>query len=137
MSVSVRLIKDSQVMVLVVTRSGQAQVFNYQPNGTTLKQIKSTLNIIIVSDGSQKEQNLQKIPILKAQLTEDNQCLLAYGSFLNITFEKVTPDFSKKGDWILKRADYKRAREKKEEAISKIKATDTEGEVQYLVPGDY
>lgn len=135
MSVSSRLIEDSQVMVLAVTRSGQAHLYKYQPNGTTLKPIKPSSNIFVVADSSQKEQNIQQIHILKAQLTEDRKCLLAYGSFSNITFEKVAPDFSEKVMY-LERTDYKRPREKKEEALSKIKATDIEGEVQYLVPGD-
>ena len=135
MSVSLRLIEDTKVMVLAVTRSGQAHVYKYQPNETIIKPIKPSLNILVVSDSSQKEQNLQQIPILKGHLTEENKCLLAYGSFLNITFEKVAPDFSEKVMY-LERTDYKRPREKKEEGLSKIKATETEGDVQYLVPGD-
>lgn len=134
MSVSVRLMEDSQVMVLAVTRSGQAHLYKYQPNGTTPKPIKPSLNIFVTSDTSQKEQNMQQIPILKGQLTEDTKCLLAYGSFLNINFEKVVPDFSEKVMY-LERTDYKKQKEKKDETVSKVKATDTEGEVQYLVPG--
>ncbi|XP_043461904.1 WD repeat-containing protein 43 [Leptopilina heterotoma] len=134
MSVSVRLMEDSQVMVLAATRSGQAHLYKYQPNGTTPKPIKPSLNIFFTSDTSQKEQNMQQIPILKGQLTEDTKCILAYGSFININFEKVVPDFSEKVMY-LERTDYKKQKEKKDEAVSKVKATDTEGEVQYLVPG--
>ncbi|KAK2586858.1 hypothetical protein KPH14_009796 [Odynerus spinipes] len=131
-SVSVSVNEESQVIVLATTRSGQAHIFKYQPNGRS-KPLKPTLNIAVASDANQKE-TIQQIPILTAKLTEDEKLLLAYGSYTNLTFEKITPDFSDKMQCII-RSDNKRTKEKKEESVTKIKATVTEDNVKYLAPG--
>lgn len=134
-SVSILVAEELQVVVLVTTQSGQAQLFKYQPNGHT-KPLKPSLNIAVAADVSQKE-TVQQIPILAGHLTEDEKLLLAYGSYLNLTFEKVIPDFSDKVQCLIRseRLDTKKSKERKEETISKIKPTAIEEDVEYLAPG--
>jgi len=126
------LVMELQVVVLATIRSGQAQLFKYQPNGHS-KPLKPSLSVAVAADINQKE-TIQQIPILAGQLTQDEKLLLAYGSYLNLTFEKVTPDFSDKIQCLI-RSDAKKLKEKKEE-VSKIKNTAIEGDVQYLAPGN-
>ncbi|XP_076299109.1 WD repeat-containing protein 43 [Lasioglossum baleicum] len=130
-SVSVNVSKESQVVVLVVTRSGQAHFFQCQQNGRA-KPLKPSLSIAVASDISQKD-SIQQIPILDAKLTEDQKLLLAYGAYLNPMFERVVPDFSEKVQCLV-RSENRKTREKKEE-ISKVKATIIEDNVEYLAPG--
>ncbi|CAL7941872.1 unnamed protein product [Xylocopa violacea] len=130
-SVSTNISENSQVMVLVVTRSGQAHLFQYQPNGR-LKPLKPSLNIAVASDASQKD-SIQQISILDAKLTEDQKLLLSYGTYINPIFEKVTPDFSNKVQCLV-RSELKRSRDRKEE-ISKVKSVAIEDNVEYLTPG--
>ncbi|XP_039308534.1 WD repeat-containing protein 43 isoform X2 [Solenopsis invicta] len=134
-SISILVAKELQIVVLVTTQSGQAQLFEYQPNGHT-KPLKPSLNIAVAADVNQKE-TIQQIPILAGYLTEDEKLLLAYGSYLNLTFEKVIPDFSDKVQCLIRseKLDTKKVKEKKEETISKIKPTAIEGDVEYLAPG--
>lgn len=135
-SISILVAEELQVVVLVTTQSGQAQLFKYQPNGHT-KPLKPSLNIAVAADVNQKEA-IQRIPILTGHLTEDEKLLLAYGSYLNLTFEKVMPDFSDKVMCLVRseRLDTKKAKERKEETISKIKPTAIEEDVEYLAPGN-
>lgn len=134
-SISILVAEELQVVVLVTTQSGQAQLFKYQPNGHT-KPLKPSLNIAVAADVNQKE-TVQQIPILAGHLTEDEKLLLAYGSYSNLTFEQITPDFSNKVQCLIRseRLDTKKSKERKEEAISKIKPTATEG-AEYLAPGN-
>ncbi|CAL1675948.1 unnamed protein product [Lasius platythorax] len=135
-SVSTILVEESQqVVVLATTRSGQAQLFKYQPNGHT-KPLKPSLNIAVAADVNQKE-TVQQIPILAGHLTEDEKVLMAYGSYLNLTFEKVTPDFSDKVQCLVRseKLDTKKLKERKDETISKVKPTSIEEDVKYLAPG--
>ena len=125
--------KDAQIQILSVTRSGHAQLFKYHANGTSSKPIKPALNILVAADTAQKE-SVQQIPIIIGELTEDAKMMLAYGSFLGLTIEKVVPDFSDKVQ-CLARTDLRRTKEKKEEAITKVKSADTEEKVEYLAPG--
>ncbi|XP_012145844.1 WD repeat-containing protein 43 isoform X2 [Megachile rotundata] len=129
-SVSVNISENSQVIVLVVTRSGQAHLFQYQPNGRT-KPLKPSLNIAVASDISQKD-SIQQISILDAKLMEDQKLLLAYGTYITPIFEKVTPDFSNKVQCLV-RSDSKRSKDRKEE-ITKVKSTVIEDNVEYLAP---
>ncbi|XP_012229807.1 WD repeat-containing protein 43 [Linepithema humile] len=131
-SVSTLGMEESQIVVLATIRSGQAQLFKYQPNGHS-KPLKPSLSVAVAADISQKE-TVQQTPILAGQLTEDEKLLLAYGSYSNLTFEKVTPDFSDKVQCLI-RSDAKKSKEKKEEAVSKVKSTAIEGNVEYLAPG--
>ncbi|XP_033329925.1 WD repeat-containing protein 43 [Megalopta genalis] len=130
-SVSVNMSKESQVVVLVVTRSGQAHLFQCQQNGRA-KPLKPSLSIAVASDISQKD-SVQQIPILDAKLMEDQKLLLAYGAYLNPTFERVIPDFSEKVQCLV-RSENRKTKEKKEE-ISKVKTTIIEDNVEYLAPG--
>ncbi|EZA60529.1 hypothetical protein DMN91_009590 [Ooceraea biroi] len=134
-SVSTLVTNESQVTVLVTTRSGQAQLFKYQANGHT-KPLKASLTVAVASDVNQKE-SVQQIPIIAGQLTEDEKLLLAYGSYLNLTFEKIVPDFSDKVQCLIRseKLDAKKSKERKEEAISKVKSAAMEGDVEYLAPG--
>lgn len=132
-SVSTHISENFQVIVLVVTRSGQAHLFQYQPNGRS-KPLKPSLNIAVASDISQKD-SVQQISILNGKLTEDEKLLLAYGTYLNPIFEKVTPDFSDKVQYLV-RSEYKKSKDRKEE-ISKVKSTIIEDNVEYLTPGIY
>ncbi|KAL0116118.1 hypothetical protein PUN28_011170 [Cardiocondyla obscurior] len=131
-SISILIAEELQIVVLVTTQSGQAQLFKYQPNGHT-KPLKPSLNIAVAADANQKE-TVQQIPILAGHLTEDEKLLLAYGSYLNLTFEKVVPDFSDKVQCLI-RSDTKKSKERKEETISKLKPTTIE-DAEYLAPGN-
>jgi len=136
-SISTIVVEESQqVVILGTTRSGQAQLFKYQPNGHT-KPLKPSLNIVVAADVNQKE-TVQQIPILAGHLTEDEKVLLMYGSYLNLTFEKVTPDFSDKIQCLVRseKLDTKKLKEKKEETVSKVKPTSIEEDVEYLAPGN-
>lgn len=130
-SISVNVLEDSQVTVLVVTRSGQAHLFQYQPNGLS-KPLKPSLNVAVASDMTQKD-SIQQIFILDAKLTTDQKLLLVYGTYINPTFERVTPDFSDKVQCLV-RSESRRSKDKKEE-ISKLKTTIIENNVEYLAPG--
>ncbi|GAB1868035.1 WD repeat-containing protein 43 [Camponotus japonicus] len=135
-AISTIVVEESQqVVILGTTRSGQAQLFKYQPNGHT-KPLKPSLNIAVAADVNQKE-TVQQIPILAGHLTEDEKVLLMYGSYLNLTFEKVTPDFSDKIQCLVRseKLDTKKLKEKKEETVSKVKPTSIEEDVEYLAPG--
>ncbi|KAG5309325.1 WDR43 protein, partial [Acromyrmex insinuator] len=134
-SISILVAEELQVGILVTTQSGQAQLFKYQPNGHT-KPVKPSLNIAVAADINQKE-TVQQIPILAGHLTEDEKLLLAYGSYFNLTFEKVMPDFSDKVQCLIRseRLDTKKSKERKEETISKVKPTAIEEDVEYLAPG--
>lgn len=135
-SISILGAKESQITVLVSTQSGQAQLFKYQLNGHT-KPLKPSLNIAVAADVNQKE-TVQQIPILAGHLTEDEKLLLAYGSYLNLTFEKIIPDFSDKVYCLIRseKLDTKKSKERKEETISKVKPTAIEEAVEYLAPGN-
>ncbi|KAK9303214.1 hypothetical protein QLX08_004993 [Tetragonisca angustula] len=130
-SVSVHVSENSTATVLVVTRSGQAHLFQYQPNGRS-KPLKPSLNVAVVSDISQKN-SVEQISIINGKLTEDQKLLLAYGIYINPIFEKVTPDFSDKVQYLV-RSEFKRSKDKKEE-VSKVKSTIIEDNVEYLRPG--
>lgn len=134
-SVLAKTLEGSEIAVLAVNRSGQAHLFKYQPNGQTSKPLKPHLNILIAADAPQKE-TVQLIPIQAAELTNDGKFLLAYGTLLNLTFEKVTPDYSEKVQ-LLVRADIKRSKERKEESLTKVKVAETDGNVEYHAPGIY
>lgn len=135
-SVTTLVTAESQVVVLATTRSGQAHLFKYQTNGYT-KPLKPSLSVAVASDANQKE-TVQQIPILAGQLMEDERLLLVYGNYSNLVFEKITPDFSDKVQYLIRseRLDTKRLKERKEEAVSKIKPTAIEGNVEYLGPGN-
>ncbi|XP_043279582.1 WD repeat-containing protein 43 [Venturia canescens] len=132
-SVSAKILEDSQIVVLAANRSGQAHLFKYQPNCRTGKPVKPQLNIVIALDSEQKGA-VQQIPIQAAELTNEGKLLLAYGTMLNLTFEKVTPDYSDKVQ-LLVRADLKRSKERKEETLTKVKVAETDGNVEYHAPG--
>lgn len=132
-SFSVKSMKDSQIHILAVTRSGHAQIFKYQANGTSTKPFKPTLNVLIAADAGQKE-SVQQIPILQAKLVEDSKMLLAYGTLSTLTIEKVEPDFSDKVQCLV-RSDARKQKDKKEEAVTKTKLAETEGNVEYITPG--
>ncbi|XP_012280196.1 WD repeat-containing protein 43 [Orussus abietinus] len=132
-SVSVQVKENSQVMILATTKSGQAHVYKYQPNGRCSKPLKPSLTVLIASESSQKE-SIQQIPILLGHLTDDTKLLLAYGSFVQIMFEKVIPDFTNEVQCLI-RSDLKKVKDRKEEALSKMKPADTDGTVEYLTPG--
>lgn len=62
--------------------------------------------------------------------------VLCYGTFLGLTVEKVIPDFSDKVQCLV-RADLRKSKEKKEEAVTKVKKTDIDEKVEYLAPGEF
>ncbi|XP_017888745.1 WD repeat-containing protein 43 [Ceratina calcarata] len=131
-SVSANVLENSQVMVLVVTRSGQAHLFQYQLNGRS-KPLKPSLNIAVASDVSQKD-SVQQISILNGRLTDDQKLLLVYGTYINPVFEKVIPDFSDKVQCLV-RSEFRKGKDRKEE-ISKVKSVIIEeNNVEYLTPG--
>ncbi|KAI4501476.1 hypothetical protein M0802_003353 [Mischocyttarus mexicanus] len=133
LSVSVHVNEEeSQIIILSITRSGQAHIFKYQPNGRS-KPLKPTLTIAVASDGNQKE-TIQQIPILMAKLIENEKLLLAYGSYLNLIFEKITPDYSDKIQYLI-RSEVKKTKERKDESVAKMKNVITENDVEYLAPG--
>ncbi|KAK0092601.1 hypothetical protein PV326_001058 [Microctonus aethiopoides] len=125
--------ENSQITILSTNRSGQAHVFVYQPNGKCSKPLKPSVTVLIASESRQKE-GIQSIPIQSAYLTLDNKMLLAYSSLLTLTFEKIEPDFSDKVQALV-RSEIKWSKERKEEAVSKVKSVETEGNVEYLSPG--
>lgn len=132
-SVSTLVTEESQVVVLVTTRSGQAHLFKCHINGYT-KPLKPSLSLAVASDANQKE-TVQKVPILVGHLMEDEKLLLAYGNYSSLTFEKIMPDFSDKVQYLI-RSERMDAKRLKEETVSKIKPTTIEGNVEYLVPGN-
>lgn len=132
-SVSSHVVGDSQIEVLAVSKSGQASLFKHQPNGRNSKPLKPALNVIVASSSGPKE-SFQNISILTAKLIQDSKLLIAYGSYLNITFEKVTPDFSEKLQCLM-RSETKKTKEKNDLGISKLQPTVVDGDVEYLVTG--
>ncbi|XP_034944637.1 WD repeat-containing protein 43 [Chelonus insularis] len=132
-SLSVKMKENSQLSILTTNRLGQCHFFSYQLNGISLKPLKPTLTVVIASDSKEKD-TIPQIPIQSAHLTEDDKFLIAYGSRLSLTFEKITPDFSDKFLGLV-RSEIKWTKEKKEEAVAKVKSIETEGNVEYLATG--
>ncbi|XP_015112063.1 WD repeat-containing protein 43 isoform X2 [Diachasma alloeum] len=132
-ALSVQSSENSQMTVLAVNRSGQANLFTYQPNGQCTKPLKPTVTVVIAADSNQKE-SVQQVPIQSAQLTTNGKMLLVYGSLINLTFEQLLPDFSSKIMGLV-RSDGRKMKEKKEEALTKVKIAETNENVEYLVPG--
>lgn len=132
-SLSIRVTESAQIGVLVANKSGQTHLYAYQPNGRSSKPLKPLVTVMIAAESGLKE-TIQQIPIQAAHLTEDNKMLLAYGSLVTLTFEKITPDFSDKIQALI-RSDTKWTKEKKDEALLKVKVVETEGNVEYLAPG--
>ncbi|XP_014608429.1 PREDICTED: WD repeat-containing protein 43-like [Polistes canadensis] len=132
LSVSAHVNEESQVMVVANTRSGQAHVFKYELNERS-KPLKPKLTIAVTSDENRKE-TVQQIPIIMAKFIENEKLLLAYGSYLNLIFEKITPDYSNKMQYLI-RSEVKKTKEKKEESVTKVKATITENSVEHLALG--
>ncbi|KAJ8680421.1 hypothetical protein QAD02_016208 [Eretmocerus hayati] len=132
LSFSVRTMKDSQIWILSVTRSGHAQLFKYQANGVSPKPIKPTLNVMVAAEAGQKE-SVQQIPIIVAELAEDGKMILAFGSFLGLTIEKVVPDFSDKVQCLV-RNDQRKMKEKKEVNATKVKNPISD-DAEYITAG--
>ncbi|XP_011493851.1 PREDICTED: WD repeat-containing protein 43, partial [Ceratosolen solmsi marchali] len=132
LSFSIKAVEDSQILILSVTRSGHAQFFKYQANGTSSKPIKPSLNVLVATDAGQKE-SVQQIPIIKAELIEDAKMMLAYGTIAGLSIEKVIPNFSDKIQCLI-RTDLRKGKDKKEEIITKVKMADSQ-KVEYLAPG--
>ncbi|XP_063991127.1 WD repeat-containing protein 43 isoform X3 [Diachasmimorpha longicaudata] len=132
-SLSVQSSENSQMAVLAVNRSGQANLFTYQPNGQCTKPLKPTVTVMIAADSNQKE-SVQQMPIQSACLTANGKMLLVYGSLINLTFEHLLPDFSSRIMGLV-RSDGRKIKEKKEEALTKVKIAETDENVEYLVPG--
>lgn len=136
-SLSVKNYDNSQISILSANRSGQANLFFYQPNGQCVKPLKSNLTIIIASDTTQQQNDtstMELIPIKSGCLTDDKKLLISYGQLIDLTFEKIIPDFTDKIQSLI-RTDGKRIKEKKHEALVKIKSADSESNVEYIVPG--
>ncbi|XP_057324106.1 WD repeat-containing protein 43 isoform X2 [Microplitis mediator] len=131
-SVSVKLNENSQIIILATNRSGQCHLFVYQPNGVCIKPLKPTVTVIITTESISKE--TASIPIQSSHLTEDNKMLIAFGSLLTLTFDRVVPDLTDKIQ-VLVRKDIKWTKDKKEEAVTKVKNAITDGDVEYLAPG--
>ncbi|XP_011305211.1 WD repeat-containing protein 43 [Fopius arisanus] len=125
---------NSQITVLAVNRSGQANLFTYQPNGQCTKPLKPVMTVVIAADSNQKE-SVQQVSIQSAELTADGKMFLAYGSLINLTFEKILPDLSCKIMGLV-RSDCRKLKEKKEEALTKVKMVETsDNNIEYLAPG--
>ncbi|XP_012260662.2 WD repeat-containing protein 43 [Athalia rosae] len=131
-SVSTHVNEESQIEVLAVTRSGTAHLFKHQPNGRSSKPLKPVLAVVIASNRGQKESSSQ-ISILSGKIWEDSRLLLAYGSPLGMMFEKVVPDFSEKLQCLVRSERKKSTKQDRE--FSKLKATEVDGDVEYLVAG--
>lgn len=132
-SLSVSLVENSQLAILSVNRSGQVHLFSYHPNGQCTKPLKPAVTVVIAADSNQKE-SVQQVPIQSAHLTSDGKMLLAYGSLINVIFERVLPDYSSKIMGLV-RSDGRKLKEKKEEALTKVKVIEADDNVEYLVPG--
>lgn len=143
-SLSVKSYDDnSSATIVAANRSGQVNVFNYQPNGQSAKQLNPNLTVIIASDSSsssssttpqQKDSSqVQSIPIQTACLTDDKKLLIAHGKLIDLTFEKLTPDYSDKVQSLI-RTDGRKLKDKKDENLSKIKAVDTDN-AEYISSG--
>lgn len=87
---------------------------------------------MVVSDS--KKECVQPIPVLMSNLAE-GKIMLAYGSYLNIHFELVEPDFSDETQCLIRSDDSKKSKERKEENLTRMKATETENNVEYVLHG--
>lgn len=127
--ISTFVAEESQVVqVLAVTRSGQALLFKYQPNGR-IKPLKPSLSINVISEDSKKQ-----CPILAGHLTDDEKLLLAYNNHLTLFLEKVVPDFSEKVQ-CLTRTIWRQPKERTLHEITKEMPTNIDGNAKYILGG--
>lgn len=131
-SITAHVVGDSQIEVLAVTKSGQAQLFKHQPNGRGSKPLKPALTVAV---NIMRKEIAKQTPILAGKLTEDSKLLLAYGSYVMLTFETVVPDFSDKIQRLV-RTDVKNLKERNVLGTTKIKPMAITRDVEYLVAGE-
>lgn len=133
-TVSAKVVDDSQIHVAVPNVSGRLHLFKYQQNGTSSKPLKPALNMSITTSESGVQEKSQQMPIVAAHLMENAKILLAYGSFVNLVFETVVPDYSSKLQTLV-RTDLKKSKDKKQDNVTKVKETEVAKDVEYLAPG--
>lgn len=134
MSNSVHITKQSEILVLSISRSGQAHLFKYQKNGSFSKPLKPIVNIFIASENSSQNKSAHQIPIVTSMITNNCKLLIAYGVLPALTIEEVEIDFSNEVQCLI-RTDLWKSKEKKEEAVTKIKVPDSETNVAYISQG--
>ena len=96
--------------------------------------MKPIVNILIASENSSQNKSAHQIPIVMSKLTSNSKLLMAYGVSPAITIEEVKIDYSNEVQCLI-RTDLWKSKEKKEEAVTKVKVPDSETNVAYISPG--
>ncbi|ESP04564.1 hypothetical protein LOTGIDRAFT_63496, partial [Lottia gigantea] len=136
-NISRKSAKDSQLLLSVVTSSGHLLVFEHTLNGRMKKPLKPKVHAQIAAS-NQNDGAPEMIPILASVICEDvgNNILLAYGSFLKPTFEKIPYDSSQSEICLVREKDISLngASRSKEKEMTKIKNPETSDAIM-LAPG--
>lgn len=135
-TVSAKVVEDSHIFVAVPNVSGRLHLFKYQQNGNRSKPLKPAVNVLVSSSESGAQDKSQQMPIVAAQIMENSKVLLAYGSFVNLVFETVVPDYTSKLQTLV-RTDLKKSKDKKQDTVTKVKETVDTKDVEYLAPGKH
>ncbi|XP_064600554.1 WD repeat-containing protein 43-like isoform X2 [Liolophura sinensis] len=125
---------DQPILLAVVTRGGQLLIFEHILNGTLKRPLQAKFTIQCATLGD-KDSVPRPMTILAAALVKGTEpsVLLAYGSFLKPTFEKVV--CNGQSDICLVREDSLSGAVKVESSLSKVKTPDVSKEVTELAPG--
>ncbi|XP_046371992.2 WD repeat-containing protein 43-like [Haliotis rufescens] len=130
--------KDQSILLAVVTKSGQVLVFEHTLNGRLKKPLRPKVKIqVVTAGGGVKEDTPRPIPVLAAHIQggKEKSLLLAHGSYLKPTFEKVAYDPSQP-EVCLIREDPLRTAFKKDGGVSKIRTPSISKEATVLVPAN-
>ncbi|KAK6177405.1 hypothetical protein SNE40_015512 [Patella caerulea] len=127
--------KDSPLLLSVVTASGHLLVFEHTLNGRMKKPLKPRIHAQIASS-NQNDAVPELVPILAAHICEDldNSLLIAHGSFLKPTFEKLPYDPSQPEVCLIRESALSAIAAPKEKDMTKIKSPDT-ADATMLAPG--
>ncbi|XP_046551150.1 WD repeat-containing protein 43-like [Haliotis rubra] len=126
------------ILLAVVTKSGQVLVFEHTLNGRLKKPLRPKVKIqLVTAGGGVREDTPRPIPVLSAHIHggEEKSLLLAHGSYLKPTFEKVAYDPSQP-EVCLIREDPLRTAFKKDGGVSKIRTPGVSKEATVLVPAN-
>ncbi|KAL5008350.1 hypothetical protein ScPMuIL_013931 [Solemya velum] len=128
--------KKGELLLLVVTKSGQVLMFEHTMNGKLLTQPLKPIVKIKAATACQRDGMPTPIKILAAHCTGDRErnLLMAYGNFLKPKFEKIPFDKSKP-EVCLVRDDPMSNVIRTESDISRVKTPSISKDMTLLTPG--
>ncbi|XP_041353730.1 WD repeat-containing protein 43-like [Gigantopelta aegis] len=126
---------DQSLLLTAVCKNGQVLIFEHLLNGKLKAPLQPKVSIQIACS-SGKDDTPRPIPVLAVHVGEDRErwILLAHGTFLKPTFEKVVYDTSQPSVCLI-RDDPTQTTLKKDSSLAKIRTPDVSKEATVLMPG--